>query len=122
MSKFYLEQPTIVRKKEALEYLNELVLFNSDLNGVGCLDMCLEGFTYEDFLIENEKRCNKEYAYSIDRCPSKTFFFIRQSDNKIIGMINIRYDIKKEKIKIMHIVLIDVHQKLSFSFVKVIIR
>jgi len=96
MSKFYLEQPTIVRKKEALEYLNELVLFNSDLNGVGCLDMCLEGFTYEDFLIENEKRCNKEYAYSIDRCPSKTFFFIRQSDNKIIGMINIRYDIKKE--------------------------
>lgn len=96
MEKFYLEEPTIKRKNEALEYLNELVQFGSELNGTGSMCSCLNDWTYEEFLIENEKRKDKKYAYSINRCPSKTFFFIRQSDNKIIGMINIRYDITQE--------------------------
>lgn len=96
MEKFYLEEPTIKRKNEALEYLNELVQFGSELNGTGSMGSCLNDWTYEEFLIENEKRKDKKYAYSINRCPSKTFFFIRQSDNKIIGMINIRYDITQE--------------------------
>lgn len=96
MEKFYLEEPTIERKDAALDYLNEFVQFGSEINGTGCLDRCLDGWTYEDFLIENEKRKNREYAYSINRCPSKTFFFIRQSDDRIVGMINVRYDIPHE--------------------------
>lgn len=96
MEKFYLEEPTIQRKNEALEYLNELVEFKSELNGTGSMAGCLNGWSYEEFLIENEKRKDKNYAYSINRCPSKTFFLIRQNDNKIIGMINIRYDISQE--------------------------
>jgi len=96
MEKFYLEEPTIERKSDALEYLNEFVQFDSELNGTGSMDRCLNGWTYEEFLIENEKRKDRNYAYSINRCPSKTFFFIRQSDNKIIGMINIRYDITQQ--------------------------
>ena len=96
MEKFYLEEPTIERKNEALEYLNEFIQFGSELNGTGSMDRCLDGWTYEEFLIEKEKRKDKDYAYSINRCPSKTFFFIRQSDNKIIGMINIRYNITEE--------------------------
>lgn len=99
MEKFYLEEPSIKRKEEALEYLKELEDFGSELNGTGSMDRCLTGWTYEEFLIENEKRKEKDYAYSINRCPSKTFFFIRQSDNRIIGMINIRYDIKEELLK-----------------------
>ena len=99
MEKFYLEKPTIERKKEALEYLHELVRFGSELNGTGSMDRCLNGWTYEEFLIETEKRNDKNYAYSINRCPSKTFFLIRQNDNKIIGMINIRYDISQELLK-----------------------
>lgn len=98
MEKFYLEEPTIQRKEEALEYLNEFVQFNSELNGTGGMDECLYGWTYEEFLIENERRKEKSYAYSIDKCPSKTFFLIRKNDNKIIGMINIRYNIKQELI------------------------
>ena len=50
-------------------------------------------------MIETEKRKDKNYAYSINRCPSKTFFFIRQNDNKIIGMTNIRYDITDDLLK-----------------------
>ena len=96
MEKFYLEEPTIERKNEALEYLNEFVQFDSELNGTGSMDKCLDGWTYEEFLIEMEKRKDKDYAYSINHCPSKTFFLIRKNDNKIIGMINIRYDISQE--------------------------
>ena len=96
MEKFYLEEPTIERKNEAFEYLNEFVRFDSELNGTGSMDKCLDGWTYEEFLTEMEKRKDKDYAYSINRCPSKTFFLIRKNDNKIIGMINIRYDISQE--------------------------
>jgi len=93
MEKFYLEEPTIKRKNEALEYLDEFVQYNSEINGTGSMDKCLTGWTYEDFLIENEKRKDKDYMYSINRCPSKTFFLIRSEDNRIIGMINIRFNI-----------------------------
>lgn len=96
MEKFYLEEPTINRKEEALEFLNELVEFGSELNGTGSMDNCLDGWTYEEFLIENDKRKDSNYAYSINRCPSVTYFLIRQNDNKIVGMINIRYNITKE--------------------------
>ena len=99
MEKFYLEEPTIERKNEAFEYLNEFVRFDSELNGTGSMDKCLDGWTYEECLIEMQKRKDKDYAYSINRCPSKTFFFIRKNDNKIIGMINIRYDISQELLK-----------------------
>lgn len=93
--KFFLEEPTIERKKEALEYLNEFVEFDSNINGTGSMDRCLKDWTYEEFLIVNEKRKNRDYAYNNNLCPSKTFFLIRKNDNKIIGMINIRYDISK---------------------------
>ena len=52
MEKFYLEEPTIERKNEAFEYLNEFVRFDSELNGTGSMDKCLDGWTYEEFLIE----------------------------------------------------------------------
>ena len=96
MEKFYLEEPTIERKQAALEYLEEFIKFNSQINGTGGMDKCLVALTYEEFLIEIEKIKDKNYAYSINRCPSKTFFLIRQNDNKIIGMINIRYAISHE--------------------------
>jgi len=60
------------------------------------MERCLNDWTYEEFLIKKQKRKDKNYAYSINRCPSKTFFLIRESDNKIIGMTNIRYDITEE--------------------------
>ena len=32
MEKFYLEEPTIERKNDALEFLDEFVKYNSELN------------------------------------------------------------------------------------------
>lgn len=96
MEKFYLEEPNIKREKEILEFLNEFVEYDSEINGAGTLDKLLEGWTYEECLIELEKRKDKDYAYSINRCPSKTFLFIRKNDDRIVGMINIRYKITQD--------------------------
>lgn len=99
MDKFFLEIPTINRKQEALDYLQEFVKYNSDLNGTGDMDRCLEGITYEEWLLELEKSENIEYSNRMNRCPSKTFFVVRENDNRIVGMINIRYNISKEKLE-----------------------
>lgn len=69
MSKIFLEIPTIDRKQEALEYLNEHVKHNSDLNGTESMDKCLNGITYEEWLTELEKRKNPEYLIQIKRVP-----------------------------------------------------
>lgn len=99
MDRFFLEEPSQARKEEALEYLKEHIEYNSDINGVGGMDKCLNKTTYEDWLIEIQKRKDKEYAYSINRVPQQTFFLIRENDNKLIGTINIRYDLTKEMLE-----------------------
>lgn len=49
MEKYYLEIPTIERKDEAVDYLNEFLINKSNANGVGGLDRFLgEGKSYEE--------------------------------------------------------------------------
>lgn len=100
MEKVFLEIPTIERKQDALDYLAENVKYNSDLNGTGDMDRCLDGVTYEEWLLELEKKEDIEYLNQINRCQSKTFFLVRENDNRIVGMINIRYNIPTEKLKL----------------------
>lgn len=99
MEKFYLEVPMVNRKQEALDYLNEHIQFDSDINGTGGMDKCFEKITYEEWLIEREKRRDKEYAYSINRVPGEVFFLIRKNDNKLVGMINIRHNLTPQMLK-----------------------
>lgn len=61
--------------------------------------MCLEGALYEEWLLELRKREDIEYVSQINRCHSKTFFVIRKNDNRIVGMINIRYNISNEMLR-----------------------
>lgn len=94
MDRLFLEDPSINRKQDALLYLEENVKYNSDLNGTGGLENCLDNCTYEEWLLELERKKDKEYVDSINRCTSKTFFVVRESDNRIVGMINLRYNIR----------------------------
>ena len=96
--KFFLEVPTLDRKQDVLDYLEENVKYGSDPSGIGSMYMCLDGSTYEEWLLELERREDIEYVNKINRCLSKTFFVIRISDNRIVGMINVRYNIAKEKL------------------------
>lgn len=99
MNMLFLETPTIDRKTEALDYLKEHVEYKSELNGTGSMNRCLDKMSYEEWLIELEKRKNIEYLNKINRCPSKTYFVVRYDDNKIVGMINIRYNISNDKLQ-----------------------
>lgn len=86
MEKFYLEEPCIKRKSEAIAFINEFYEYKSDINGTGGLQRFLEN--YEGWL----EKLENDYTRIPDevRVPARTYFLIRSNDNKIVGMINIR--------------------------------
>ena len=98
MEIFYLETPSLVREKEIIDYINEFVEYKSDINGTGALDKILEGYTFEQALERCLNMENREYAEENGRCQGKTFLLIRKNDNKIVGTINVRWNLT-EKMK-----------------------
>ncbi len=99
MEKFYFETPSMERKEEIIEYINEFVEYNSDINGTGSLDKILEGYTFEEALERCLKTKDKEYADSIGRSQSKTFLLIRKNDNRIVGTINVRWNLSEAMLR-----------------------
>lgn len=98
IEKFYLEEPTLERKNEIINYINEFVEYKSNINGTGSLDKILDGYTFEQALDRCLNMQYEEYAKNIGRSQGKTFLLIRKNDNKIIGTINIRWNLT-EKMK-----------------------
>ena len=98
MEQFYLEIPSSKRKNEIIDYFDEFVMYNSDINGSGGLDKILSGYSFEQALDRCLNMRNEEYAKKLGRCQAKTFLLIRANDNKIIGTINIRWNLT-EKMK-----------------------
>lgn len=91
MEKFYLEIPSLQRKEEALEYIDEFYEYNSNIHGTGSLDRELKkGRTYEEWLNNNISLHDEKYAFEKGLVPSYTFFLIREDDNKIVGMVDLR--------------------------------
>ena len=90
--KFKLVIPTIKYKEKALEYIKELYSFNSSINGVGGLNRYLEN--YEDWLEKLENDRNRPTTE--ESVPAETYFLVRENDNKVIGMINIRLDLNEK--------------------------
>lgn len=99
MAKFRFERPSLNRKNEIIEYLDEFVEFGSDINGSGSLDKIYEGDTFEEALDRCLKMEDEDYARSINRCPGKTFLLIREDDNRIVGSINIRWNLNEEMLQ-----------------------
>lgn len=93
MEKFYLERPSFERKDEIIEYINEFVEYNSEINGTGSLDKIIEGYTFEQALARCLSMEDENYAKKINRCQSKTFLLIREKDNRIVGTINVRWNL-----------------------------
>ena len=98
METFYLETPSLDRKNEIIDYINEFVEHKSDINGTGSLDKILDGYTFEQALESCLNMQYEEYAKKFGRCKGKTFLLIRKNDNKIIGTINVRWNLT-EKVK-----------------------
>ena len=92
----FLERPSIVRKSAAIDFINEFKRCNSDTDGDGGLDRYLDD--YEGWLkkIENDRNT----VPSEEKVPAETYFLIRESDKKIIGMCNIRLALNKKLIEL----------------------
>lgn len=86
MEKFKFVIPTIEWKKKAIDFINEFYKYNSNINGTGGLQRYLDN--YEGWLEKLEEDYTRQP--SEEKVPARTYFFVRESDNKIIGMINIR--------------------------------
>ena len=86
MEKLKYVVPTIEYEKEAIDFINEFYEYNSEINGTGGLQRFLDN--YPGWLLklkEDENRIPNE-----EKVPAVTYFLVRESDNKIVGMINIR--------------------------------
>jgi len=99
MEKFYFEAPSMERKGEIIEYLDEFVKYGSDINGSGSLDKIYDGYTFEEALDRCLKMEDEEYAKSVGRCQGKTFLLIRENDNKIVGTINVRWNLNEAMLR-----------------------
>lgn len=99
MEKFYFESPSLERKNEIIEYLDEFVEYGSNINGSGSLDKIYDGYTFEEALERCLNMENEEYSKKFERCPSRTFLLIRKSDNKIVGSINIRWNLNEKMLQ-----------------------
>lgn len=86
MEQFYFEIPSRNRKEDAIDYINEFYKYNSNINGTGGLQRYLDN--YEGWL----NKLEEDYTRIPDeeKVPARTYFLIRSSDQRIVGMINIR--------------------------------
>lgn len=82
-----------MKKEWIIEYINEFILYHSDINGIGGLDKILDRYTFEEVLKRNVNMANKDYAKSQNRCPGMTFLLIRESDNKIVENASLRWNL-----------------------------
>lgn len=86
MELLYYEEPSLSRKDDAIEFINEFYEYKSSINGTGGLNRYLDD--YEGWLEKLEEDYKEEQKDN--RVPARTYFLVRKSDNKIVGMSNIR--------------------------------
>lgn len=95
MEQFYLELPSKNRKDQILDYTNEIIIYNSETNGLGALSKIIDGYSFEEALEICLNMQYKKYAKKLGKSQVKTFLLIRKNDDKIIGCINIRWNLTK---------------------------
>ena len=93
MEQFYLELPSKNRKDQILDYINEIIIYNSETNGLGALSKIIDGYSFEEALEICLNMQYKKYAKKLGKSQVKTFLLIRKNDDKIIGCINIRWNL-----------------------------
>ena len=88
MDRLYFEVPGIERKEDAADYIREFREYQSEINGTGGLDRFVDSGNYEGWL----EKLSMDYTRIPDekRVPARTYFLVRESDSRIVGMINIR--------------------------------
>ena len=93
---FKLVSPTLEYKEKAIDFINEFYEYKSDINGVGGLYRYLDDYEGGLEKLENDKK----QPVTEERVPAETFFLVREEDDKIVGMINIRLALNEKFKKI----------------------
>ena len=76
-------------EQRAKAYILEFIDHGSAINGTGGLDRYLQDSTYADWLAK--VRAGADIANVPEGlAPGFTYFYVRESDDEIVGMINIR--------------------------------
>ena len=83
--------PDMSYKEDAIAYINEHYACHSDINGVGGLHRYLDD--YEGWLKKLEME--RKQIPNDERIPAETYFLVRESDNRIVGMINMRLSLNE---------------------------
>ena len=86
MERYYHVIPDESYREQALEYIEEHQRYNSNINGCGGLNHYTHD--YDAWLRRLEEYRN--LTPNENRVPSETYMLIRESDNRLIGMVNIR--------------------------------
>ncbi|MBU5427607.1 GNAT family N-acetyltransferase [Tissierella pigra] len=83
--------PSQEHEKEAFEFMKEFSEYNSKTYGTGGL---YRYDNYGEWLLKLEEDLDLPNIPE-EKVPASTYFLIRESDNKIIGMINIRHKLNE---------------------------
>jgi len=76
-------------ERKAVAFIQEFIGHGSAINGTGGLDRYLRESTYKAWL--DKVRSDTDIANTPEgRAPGFTYFYVRESDGEIVGMINIR--------------------------------
>ncbi len=83
--------PTLAQKARAIEFIEEFHKYGSEVNGSGSLvNFIKAGKSYESWLdkvISDIDVANVDYS---KRVPALTYFYVREEDDRIVGIMNIR--------------------------------
>ena len=84
----YLKNPSLAYEDQILSYREEMWAADSHLHGVGGLDE----LTVPEWLALLEKKSRPETCPE-GLVPDSSFLCIRQADDRLVGMINIRHEL-----------------------------
>lgn len=88
-------EPSIQYKEKAREYIQEFVDADmEEVNGSGGLDFYLVKDGYEAWLKET-RRISDVTRKKPGEVNASTFFYMREEDERLIGMVNIRYGLNE---------------------------
>ena len=76
-------------EQKAVDYIREFYGHASPINGAGGLQRFLQTSTYADWLAKVARDLDIANIPP-DRVPGYTYFYVRETDDRIVGMINIR--------------------------------
>lgn len=86
----YFASPDIKHKEKAGEYIQEFIDAGSSINGTGQLDSFWVKESYEKWLVQLEEKADTTKKIP-GQVNAATFFYVREEDERIVGMVNIRF-------------------------------